>query len=277
MQDADVGVERRGQRRDVVGIGSDHHGAVAVGEMRGSNSHAGVDDIGGAGACAEPAASASCHAVQSNFVAMRQCSREQCLSAPTAPCLRNDAGRHCNDVARVGRCSQPRPQRPVVAVERDERPRVEHQSGQWPNSARARASSSSVNAPCSASQSATTSRKPRETSRRRAASASHADVFCSSCAAASLTAAARAVSSEMVSRSVAMPEIIHLHNHGQHAITRRLGTRRGLGEDGGEGVGGPLEELLGEDADGDGHCYGEGDGCDGGAGEASPAGAAGAR
>ena len=80
---------------------------------------------------------------------------------------------------------------------------------QCPSSALALANSASVNSPCTASQSATTPCRPRVTSRRRAASASHADVCCSSTAAMPRAADAGSDSREMVkrSRATAIPAV----------------------------------------------------------------------
>ena len=81
-----------------------------------------------------------------------------------------------------GSTTNARPEGPVVPVQGDKCPGVEDDQAlrrrrglSSPSSSPAAASSSSVNAPCSASQSATTAKRPSLFSRRRAASASQVE------------------------------------------------------------------------------------------------------
>ncbi len=101
---------------------------------------------------------------------------------------------------------------------------AEHKRRQCLSSVRARANSVSVNFPCTASQSATTSLRPRVRSRLHAASASHTDTLCSLAAAASRTAAASLDSREMVRRSTATVRIVRFRDCRRSQTSRLRAT-----------------------------------------------------
>lgn len=191
---------------DVIGVGGHDGDGFRASQRRGGNDDRRVDHIGGTRSSSEKPRGPGGQPIKGRFMAMAQGSGEQCLSSPVAPGLSNGSGRHLHDAARLSCDSEHRPGTAVIAVERDEGAGVEHQSGGHGRSRlRARASSSSLRAPCSDSQSATTARRPRVASRRRAASANQADTFCESASAAARTAVASSASNDTVTRSTATP------------------------------------------------------------------------
>ena len=149
-----------------------------------------VDDIRRRGLTAEQPGGAGQETVERHFVTVSQRPNEQHLTASVSPRLGDDPRGDVHRVTGVGRDAQHRPDGAVVAIECDQCAGIKDERAHPSSRLRAAARSSSVKAPCSASQSAITSRRPREESWWRAASANQAETFWSSASAVSRTAAA---------------------------------------------------------------------------------------
>ena len=82
------------------------------------------------------------YAVEWHFVAMRQCSRQQRLTASVTPRLGDDASRHLHRGGVVSGNPKHRPRATVIVIQSDQRAGVENERRHAPTRARAAVSGS---------------------------------------------------------------------------------------------------------------------------------------